>query len=148
MANFYKEINNKIIMSLSNEFYDNFDFEIRKFSIKSRYKVIIEKYLNKILKLFNNNRTVNIFHTSYFSKNIEYFEFFYNLLNDDKSKQKYIEILAYKILGFTKVKLSLNNNNFWNMRKKSEIYKKSKSIPSNFRNGKLYLYELKKWVLI
>lgn len=39
---------------------------------------------------------------------------------DDKSKELLVELLAYRILGFTKVKLALNNSDYWDNVKRIE----------------------------
>jgi FkbM family methyltransferase len=107
-----------------------------------KYKLLIEKYLNKILRKVAKGSTLNIFTKNYFWKNLEEFEFFYNKLEDERSKKLYVEIIVYKMLGFHKVKLSLNNQKFWDMRHDAELYKADKHIPVNFRDGRLYLYQV------
>lgn len=51
--------------------------------------------------------------SNYYLQNIALFEQTFSLLKDDESRKRYIELLGYRILGFTKVKLSLNNEKFW-----------------------------------
>jgi len=142
MDSFYKELNQKLLTCAYNEYYDNFDFEIRKMPQRIKCKTMLEKYLNIIIQVFAPSVIINIQQRNYFGENINSFEFLYDRLVDKRSKEKYIEILAYKILGFTKVKLSLNNNKFWQTRKDIVQYKKNQSIPVNFRTNKLYLFEL------
>ena len=128
--------------SFDNEFYDNFDYEIRVLSKKIKYKLLFTKYFNKMFKKVAKGTTLYMFNSNYFWKNIHKFESLYNLLEDKRSKEKYIEILAYKMLGFSKVKLSLNNKEFWKIRDETNKYKRDSRISVNFRNGYLDLYEL------
>ena len=66
----------------------------------------------------------------------------FNLLDDQVSKNIYIELLAYRILGYKKVKLSTNNSD--RKRYLSSINRQidfDKSIHSNFSGTKLYLHK-------
>jgi len=52
----------------------------------------------------------------YFRKTLDEFQkfgFFYNLLEDQASRDLLVSLLAYRILGFRKVKLSRNNSAYW-----------------------------------
>jgi FkbM family methyltransferase len=65
----------------------------------------------------------------------------YAQLNDENSKRTLVELVAYRILGRHRVKLSLNNKSFW--RKKKEVcnlLSGTQTIP--FINWKLHHFDL------
>ena len=71
-----------------------------------------------------------------------YLENSYNLLEDEISKIIYVEVIAYKLLGYKKVKLSTNNSKRVRLINKIISYRnKEKIIKSNFRDENLYLFE-------
>lgn len=143
MKNFHKDF--LLLFSKSiNEFHPkNFDYEIRKLTIKRKARLLIERLINKIIKIFSKKASVLVISKNNFYLNrINEFESCFNLLNDELSRSKYIELLAYKALGFTKVKLSLNNEDFWLGRSNTESYRRPERIPVNFRTGYLDLYDL------
>lgn len=51
---------------------------------------------------------------TYTVKHLDEFERFYNILQDEYSKQLLIELLKFRVLGAQHVKLPSNNANFWN----------------------------------
>ena len=144
MGNFHVEVLNKYFESLNNEYYDNFDFEIRKLPLKIKLKINIERIINRLFALIGKSHIkINLLLNSFFQEHINDFEYLYNKLKDQDSKNKLIELIVYRILGFVKVKLSLNNNDFWDCRKISKKYKQSEKIPVDFRDGYLNLFDLK-----
>ena len=72
----------------------------------------------------------------------KYLENSYNLLEDEYSKIVYVEILAYKLLGYKKVKLSTNNTKRLELIDKIKKYRNKKEfLKSNFKNENLYLFK-------
>lgn len=143
MSDFYKSISLAVAKAMDNFYPDNFDFEIRHLGYMQKVMVSVEKLCNSLLKLFKKNILVSFRHKdNFYFKNIESFADTFYLLSDIESQKKFIELLAYKMLGFTKVKLSLNTNDFLLSRNDIEKYKTSETIPVNFRNGHLNLYDL------
>lgn len=70
-------------------------------------------------------------------------EDFYDLLADDGSKRLLIQIMAFRILGFTKVKLPVNTPAFWNGIKEIEaLADESKYLESKFMNWHLPFIDL------
>ncbi len=49
--------------------------------------------------------------------NIEQFQWVYQNLADDESRQLLVQVLAFRILGYRRVKLPLNNPHYWQTRK-------------------------------
>ncbi len=143
MSSFYKELINKIFADYKNKHYDNFDFEIRRGTPSEKFaigRIAIEKVINQNLNFLLLPSVAG----SYFIEHINDFEYLYQLLTDEKSKETYIELLAYKILGFTKVKLSLNNEKFWRLRNSTSQYETGMKLEMpNFQKGYLSLYDLR-----
>lgn len=144
MSHFYKELLNKIFTDYKNKYYDNFDFEIRNNTQIEKFvidRIAIEKAINQNLNFL----LLPSITGSYFMEQIDRFEYLYNLLVDEKSKKSYIELLAYKILGFTKVKLSLNTKEFWDIRNSIPQYETGMKVEvPDFQKGYLSSYNLQK----
>jgi FkbM family methyltransferase len=73
-------------------------FESRAYKV-TQYEKDFEESIDLKLKKFE----------TYFSD----LQKFYDLLADDQSKKLLLQVLAYRILGYTKVKLPLSNPGFW-----------------------------------
>ena len=76
-------------------------------------------------------------------KLISSFEYLFNLLNDEYSKKLLLKVLAYRILGPTKVNLPLNNQKLFDHIEKIEkaVAQESVSV-STSRGEELHLHEL------
>ncbi len=140
--NFYKEILLKYANSLSNEYYDNYDYEIRRLKPLIKYKLIFEKLINNLIKKLGKNSLISIHHNNYFWTHIEEYEFLYNKLNDKRSKSFLVELLVYKVLGFHKVKLSLSTEDFFEQRDSVEKYKQGKDELRVDKNTLLSFYDI------
>ena len=92
--------------------------------------------------MINNNLSFTFLHKNLFYQNIDKYEYLYELLADERSKSVFIELLAYKILGYNKVKLSLNNKYYWKLRKFIPRLGGQENIKVAFRNGYLNLFDL------
>lgn len=81
-----------------------------------------------------------------YSNNIGHFEYLYNLLDDDYSRQLLVKVCAYRILGNTKIRLPMNNPEFWKTidRIENEIASKDDFIQTGFRGDwKLFRHDLR-----
>jgi FkbM family methyltransferase len=148
MGDFFKQLMLGIHQHYRNQHRDNFDFEIRP--INSPYAVIavgrqaLEAEVAKQLKESESALIFPSIHSGdYFFEHIEAFEYLYEMLQDRQSRERYIEILLYKILGFTKVKLTLNTADFWQQRSEIARCMRDLKIEANFRENHLHLYDLK-----
>jgi FkbM family methyltransferase len=143
MSDFYKAVFLSLAQSVNHFYPDNFDWEIRKLGIRRRAILLFETVVNGLAGLVGKKVSVSVnIGSNYYLQHAERFEPTFFLLNDDESRKKYIELLVYKMAGFTKVKLSLNNEAFWAGRSKVDSYKRAQKIPVNFRSGYLDLYDL------
>jgi FkbM family methyltransferase len=67
----------------------------------------------------------------------------YELLADEHSKTTLIEVLAYRLLGWRRVRLSLNNPEYWAQRNAiEELRKGSEELDVNFLGMRLRLFDL------
>jgi len=137
---FHKRILQKLLSSSKNKYYDNFDHEIRHGTQLEKFtvgRIAIEKMINPRFNIL----LLPSLNGEFFMDNIDKFEYLMPLLSDEESCSKYIELLVYKILGPTKVKLSLNNESFWNKRDATHTLEGGKSLllPSG---DNLFLYNL------
>lgn len=143
MTGFYKEILLSITRSLNNYYPSNFDWEIRKLGLYRKAIVVSEMLIDRMKKIMGRSFSVLVVAKSnVYLRSIEQYETTFELLKDEESKKKYIELLTYKILGFTKVKLSLNNEAFWSSRSKIDAYKRPEKLSVQYGYGHLDLYDL------
>lgn len=127
--NFFKEVLlEKLRSSLHNDFDDNFEIlrfaEKKSFRLKSliREKFVFPNYVAK----WKSKQILDKAHSELviLLSNIENLEWVYNQLSDQFSKEIFIELIAYRILGERKVKLSVNN----------EAYRMCLNNAENFKN--------------
>lgn len=120
----------KLIESLGNNHSDNWDnFRFGEESQKSKTKLFPGK-----LDILNSRGYFHFLQTKEVFKYADSIlgEFWkdlentYQLLEDEISREIYLELLAYKILGHTKVKLSSNNEN-----RKTKLIKLQRQIDHN-----------------
>ncbi|MCB9059588.1 MAG: FkbM family methyltransferase [Calditrichae bacterium] len=132
--NFYADLMNTFFKDLDKfqeNNYDEFRFKkVNKISKAIRrilHKALNEKILKKQKNSYNNLKT-------YLSK----FADFYNSLQDDHSKELLINLITYRILGYQKVKLPQNTEQYWeNLDTILQQIDHSSSIQLEFMNWKL-----------
>lgn len=74
-----------------------------------------------------------------------FLEYLYNLLDNEESKSLLIKILAYRILGYTKVKLPVNTPEYWRKLKEMDsLIDGEEEIAIDFLQLKLRRYNLNK----
>ncbi len=156
--NFYLELIKNILFNLENNFSIEENYDKARFgeveqtnhtpvTFKGRVRKILEKEFNKrgyTVKQQNNNFNENVIQQL---ENIEIFlpglESLYNLLSDEKSKDLLIQILSFRVMGFTKVKLPLNTPDYWNgIEEIKQITDETDYIESNFLDWHLPLVDL------
>ena len=135
----------KILESLGNNHSDNWD------SMRFGKELQVEKQLQfpSKVSLLNNmgyfhfEQSRSILKTAYtvFEEYWENLESTYNNLSDQESKNIYVELLSYGVLGYKKVKLSSNNNLRKSYLKKIQNFIDYKDcIKSNFEDRNLYMH--------
>jgi FkbM family methyltransferase len=148
-SNFYIHLLKKILISLNNDFNDNYD-ELR-FGPLNQTITFKRKIFNKLLKtrfipktelatLISETET----HLVKLDPYLENLAKMYHFLSNQSSKDLLIELIAYRILGHKKVKLHVNNKFYWDgLDKCKKLENSSKSLDAGFLNWKLGLYDLK-----
>lgn len=132
----------KLAESISTRNYDNFDWEIRSLACRERCFVAANRILDGLLSLAG-FEPMTIVRCSYYWQRIAEFNYLYDVLDDDESKEKLVELLAYRMLGYHKVKLSRNTPELWQMREKARAAATQAKIGVNFGNGHLNRYNLR-----
>jgi FkbM family methyltransferase len=132
-----------IIGSLGNDYTDNYDFY--RFGNAKGTQRIKELLINIIKKGLEKRNFVQLPIAPIENRAlyIDRFEYLYDLLNDKQSKELLIKLLAYRMLGYKRVKLPTNNEQFWKtMTFLNNIVDKSKYIDIDFMSWKFYLFNL------
>jgi hypothetical protein len=140
-----------IVKNLGNNYTDNYDSyrfgqQGGTYERKSFFNNLIRKNLSKIrflrviFQLLPSNVTAHIDSYNLYK---DYYKYLYGILNDDQSKELLIKLLAYRIMGYRKVKLPTNNELFWKTIKSiDEIADKSKFVEIDHMKWKFYFYDL------
>ncbi|MCL1928738.1 MAG: FkbM family methyltransferase [Treponema sp.] len=149
MKNFYNSLIDKILKNIVNQYDENYDF-YRFGAKREKVKILskIKKLVKKILHIKEIQLTTDQYRCS-FNSLLPYLngiEKLYNLLENERSKELLVELIAYRVLGYKKCKLPLNTPEYWNGIKSLEKYK----IPSDyikipypgFENDRLYKHNL------
>jgi len=149
MNNFITSLFYEILNNLHNNFDRNEEFEIQNI------QPVRQSIFKRIKKYFLSKRYLYIkrVHISSLINSINMIEPYieslrktYNILCDDYSRNLYIQLLTYRILGYTKVKLPLNNKEYWKTINDINKIKFDEDdyIDTKFRGLKLYKYNFKK----
>jgi len=128
--------------NLKNNFNDNWD-EVRYGVYKPKHNSIKNKFIKFFQKYLYSKNYIN-FNILLKNRNIiSNFEYLFNLLNNIESKKLLINILLYRILGHNKVKLPLNNTNYFKTIKNiSSLKDENNFLILKYNNQKLYYFDL------
>jgi len=135
---------NTIQESLGNNFDDNYDYyrfgkknEIEKKDAAG--KLSLRAVIGKMLLPRRSVDSILKSNTQIIGK----FDYLYKLLTNETEKELLVKILAYRILGYKKVKLPANNEKFWKtMLTLEKTADKDNFISIDFMNWKLYFFDL------
>lgn len=135
----------KLLECIGKNHKDNWDsFRFGKENQQNRIKFIpkISNILNKRgYTHFVQSEQLLSYTDSTLGKFWKYLENAYDLLEDEYSKIIYVEVIAYKLLGYKKVKLSTNNTKRLELIDKIKSYRNKKELlKSNFKDENLYLF--------
>jgi len=148
-SNFYFALLQELMTNLNNWYgKENWDLDGSLMPKKTLRDIILtdkfKKFLSKkgvILPRHINRRIQNMLNT--IQDSIEGLSTFYNLLRDENSKSTLIKVIAYRILGYRKVKLPLNNPSYWRQRNYINSLARTKdTLKINFLDWKLNKFEL------
>lgn len=140
MMNFFDALQQAIDGSARNNFTDNWDY--RRFGPsqplagKKRFKDFIKTALASV-GLYRSGLL------KYIHSNTANFEWLYERLVDDESRQTLLKVLAYRVMGHRKVKMPLNCDDYW--RKLEELEARAnnaETIDLGFCGWKLHKFDL------
>lgn len=128
---FLSLLKRQILTESKNFYYDNYDYYSHpknpgsKKRILNMFKLLFYRPIFFRIILFSDLFFTKIFLRVYkIDKYIDGLEFFYQKLNDDKSRQLLLRLVTFRILGYVKVKLPLSNPEYWEGLKNLESQRK------------------------
>ena len=138
MTSFVIELERKIENSIHNYFgIENFDeqrFGKFRYSLKEKFKDKIKKIIHYKSKLIARAEI---------EKYEDKLDYLWSNV-DDKSQELLIDIIAYRLLGYKKVKLPLNSTLYWDSLKRVKTLKKgTDTIDPHFLHFKLDRFDLR-----
>lgn len=147
---FVTALNTVLIESMFNNYTDNYDFyrfgpavaEKKQVSPKS----LAVKWLNK-KGYFSIESRIDYIRKKLiaFDAHIGHFNYLYDLLEDDYSKELLVKVCAFRMLGNKKIKLPMNNPEFWDKVSyiENKLADRKNAIQAEFLNNwSLYLTDL------
>jgi FkbM family methyltransferase len=150
-STFYIRLFQKLLSSLHNEHKDNKDpfrhANEKDVPLSFTAKVYNSKVLKKRFLNKSSHESIVKSLSSLLDSFAPYWDklsAIYELLNDQQSKDLLVDIMAYRLLGKTKIKLALNNPFYWeNLALCERLEDKTNPIPTGFLNIELGLFDLK-----
>ena len=150
---FLDSLRQELLKNKFNYYTDNYDYTI--FGHKKPAKKVLINQLKRIFFsapfltiLIKNDFLFRKFFLSYlfkYDKYIQPLEFFYANLASEKSKDLLVQLTAFRLLGYVKVRLPLSNNEYWKGMQEMEQMKNEKDfidVPSF--PWRLYLFDVSK----
>jgi FkbM family methyltransferase len=154
---FYTELIKELLANAKNDYSIKENYDLIRFGPPptSQYNIRgwVKKAIAKIIsaggyRLTALNNGINGLELTKLGTIDEYLDGFndlYKVLEDDHSKRLLVKIIAYRVLGFRKVKLPLNTPNYWSgTRKIEELADKKNFIKASYFNWKLPFLDLNK----
>jgi FkbM family methyltransferase len=146
---FTTDLNKTIVENLFNNYTDNHDiYRFGPAPIEregSTVKTMIRKSLNK-KGYFSVASPIDYAKKclDVFEPKVGYFEYLYNILEDNYSKDLLVKVCAFRILGKRKIKLPMNNPEFWTkvLEIENTLKQKNDFIQTGFKDWKEYKYNL------
>lgn len=140
--NYYNHLFSKVIGSLENCFYDNVDDAIRPRPSRRKIIKLANRLVGYALHVLGRQPLSPIRRTPYW-EHLDEYGYLYDLLDDWPSKEKLIELLAYNLLGYQRVRLSIASRNIPRLREQAATTRRPVVTPVNFRNGYINKYDLR-----
>ncbi len=148
---FEKLLKEQLLKESVNYYTDNFDYHTHTKPI-----VLKKKVINFAKRFFFSKPILSILLTSGFFykkillgniqnlyKYLEKLDNLYNKLESEESKQLLLKIVAFKVLGYLKVKLPLSKPEFWGgIKKMKSLANKDDKIEVPYKPYNLYLHDL------
>jgi FkbM family methyltransferase len=144
MSNFYNLLLSEVVKSLGNNYNDNHDFHrFGKAKESLKHRLVESAVLSRGQNLIHINSTIGNY--SELDPYLERLNWLYETLNDEKSKQTLVKLIAYRILGKKKVRLPLNTPEHWQaISNLQEIEDENDFLQVDFQSWKLKKADLEK----
>src|SRR5215213_8278215 len=151
-SDFSAALGNKLLENLPNWYgAENWDAEVLPYKeslqdwIFTKFQQLCRPMLKNLVLLRKTDLIQLANGYSVLGVSIDELSTLYHRLEDDQSRSLLIALLAYRLMGYRKVKLPVNNSDYWEMRKVASALEKSKSaIKLQFRNWILNHQDLHK----
>lgn len=140
----FQKLNEEFLKCQKNNFKNNYDFyRFGKLnSLKNQIKGIVQSL---VLRKKNNQAIVNNQALLDIFNNSSGLQSTYDSLSDDRSKSLLVQLLLFRLLGNSKVKLPLSNPDFWdNMKGIQKLQAPGQTIKPKFFHINLHKYNLEK----
>ena len=148
---FLDALKKELLKNGSNYYTDNYDYYT--FGVKKPLKKV---FINQLKRIFfskpflwiitSNNLLYRNFFLGFlfkYTKYIKPLDFFYNNLNSEESKNLLVQLMAFRLLGYVKVRLPLSTPQYWQGIKEMEkIASMSDSVEVRSFPWKLYLHDV------
>ena len=150
MTSFEIKLTEKILSSLNNDLSIHQDSAFDKEIFKRKKTLLKTNWKDRLISKF----TQNYYNPSWavkfaierlleLKKDLNYFEFCFNILEDDNSKTILIELIALRICGSSKVQLSIETDTYENYHQiVSKLEDKKTFLQADFRGWRLNLFDL------
>jgi FkbM family methyltransferase len=149
---FRQTLKSQLLKESKNFYLDNYDYFSR-----GPQKSVLKKVINVGKWIFFREEIFRLFFWNSFlydtlflrllykmdKKYLSYLEYFYKVLEDAESKGLLVKLVAFKILGYVKVKLPFNSPQYWQtVSKVDSIKDETNPIMLGFSPWKLFCYDL------
>lgn len=140
---YYEQLWSKLLGSLNNRYYDNIDD--KNFPRPWRVRLIkrLHGAIDGLLGALGREPLNVLRGANPYWSNLNRYEYLYNLLEDQVSKDKLVELLAYRLLSYQRVKLSLDKTELDRLEKKVASVELKDRMPVNFREGYISKHDLR-----
>ncbi|HTB07966.1 MAG TPA: FkbM family methyltransferase [Bacteroidia bacterium] len=148
---FLEALKKELLKNGSNYYTDNYDhytFGVKKPLKKSFINQLKRVFFSKpfLWVILSNNFLYRNFFLGFlfkYTKYIKPLEFFYDNLNSEESKNLLIQLTAFRLLGYVKVRLPLSTPQYWEGIKEMEnIANTNESVEVRSFPWKLYLHDV------
>lgn len=138
-----QELLRSVFNSYGEENWDEERFGAHKSSLKSSVLIKANELLSGKIAMVSSNLNHEIEKLSAIQPSLDKLSSLYNLLEDEYSKSTLVKVLAYRIMGYKRVKLPLNTRDYWSARELAQsLIRGSDSISIRFGNWSLNRFEL------
>lgn len=128
----------KLAASLPEMHYGNFDREIRSLRWEGRLLCSLNRVIGAVCRACG-KQPLTCIQNNFYWKNINRFGYLYERLADEQSRERLVELLVHRLLGFSKVRLSRNTPGLWALREQvAKLRTRSAKLRPDIKGFGLY----------